>query len=164
MYKRQGHGPFTCRLGDELVDMAIDAAGEDGIAVHYNFPKDGAPEFVQTFAQWMEDELGITPNDELRVAMYAHAANGGIRIDAHAKTSVPGLFADVYKRQGQGRCRGCRGSRGSRGNCGGHAGPRSRTDQPGLCRPQLPREPREMCIRDSSTAMTRSFVTLANVL
>ncbi|MFR9006318.1 MAG: FAD-binding protein [Collinsella aerofaciens] len=73
--------------------MAIDAAGEDGIAVHYNFPKDDAPEFVQTFAQWMEDELGITPNDELRVAMYAHAANGGIRIDAHAKTSVPGLFA-----------------------------------------------------------------------
>ncbi|MFR3450543.1 MAG: FAD-dependent oxidoreductase [Collinsella sp.] len=90
---RSGHGPFTCRLGDELVDMAIDAAGEDGIAVHYNFPKDDAPEFVQTFAQWMEDELGITPNDELRVAMYAHAANGGIRIDAHAKTSVPGLFA-----------------------------------------------------------------------
>lgn len=90
---RSGHGPFTCRLGDELVDMAIDAAGADGIAVHYNFPKDDAPEFVQTFAQWMEDELGITPNDELRVAMYAHAANGGIRIDAHAKTSVPGLFA-----------------------------------------------------------------------
>ncbi len=52
---RSGHGPFTCRLGDELVDMAIDAAGEDGIAVHYNFPKDDAPEFVQTFAQWMED-------------------------------------------------------------------------------------------------------------
>lgn len=90
---RSGHGPFTCRLGDELVDMAIDAAGEDGITVHYNFPKDDAPEFVQTFAQWMEDELGITPNDELRVAMYAHAANGGIRIDAHARTNVPGLFA-----------------------------------------------------------------------
>lgn len=90
---RSGHGPFTCRLGDELVDMAIDAAGEDGIAVHYIFPKDDAPEFVQTFAQWMEDELGITPNDELRVAMYAHAANGGIRIDAQARTNVPGLFA-----------------------------------------------------------------------
>lgn len=90
---RSGHGPFTCRLGDELVDMTIDAAGEDGIAVHYNFPKDDAPEFVLTFAQWMEDELGITPNDELRVAMYAHAANGGIRIDAHARTNVQGLFA-----------------------------------------------------------------------
>lgn len=90
---RSGHGPFTCRLGDELVDMAIDAAGEDGIAVRYSFPTDGAPEFVRTFAKWMEDELGITPDDELRVAMYAHAANGGICIDAHAQTSVPGLFA-----------------------------------------------------------------------
>ena len=90
---RSGHGPFTCRLGDELVDMAIDAAGEDGIAVRYNFPKNGAPEFVQTFARWMEDELGITPDDELRVAIYAHAANGGIRIDTQARTNVPGLFA-----------------------------------------------------------------------
>ncbi len=29
---RSGHGPFTCRLGDELVDMAIDAAGAEGIS------------------------------------------------------------------------------------------------------------------------------------
>lgn len=90
---RSGHGPFTCRLGDETVDMAIDAAGEDGIAVRYDFPRDDAPEFVQTFAQWMEDELGITPEVEMRVSMYAHAANGGIRIDCDAQTAVPGLFA-----------------------------------------------------------------------
>ena len=56
-------------------------------------PKDDAAEFVQLSSAMDEDELGIAPNDELRVAMYAHAANGGIRIDAHAKTSVPGLFA-----------------------------------------------------------------------
>lgn len=90
---RSGHGPFTCRLGDETVDMAIDAVGEDGIAVRYDFPRDDAPEFVQTFAQWMEDELGITPEVEMRVSMYAHAANGGIRIDCDAQTAVPGLFA-----------------------------------------------------------------------
>lgn len=90
---RSGHGPFTSRLGDETVDMAIDAAGEDGIAVRYEFPPDGAPEFVQAFSQWMEDELGIAPTDELRVAMYAHAANGGVKIDASARTGVPGLFA-----------------------------------------------------------------------
>ena len=89
---RSGHGPFTCRLGDESVDMAIDAAGEDGIAVRYDFPRDDAPEFVQTFARWMENELGITPEDEMRISMYAHAANGGIRIDCDAQTAVPGLF------------------------------------------------------------------------
>lgn len=90
---RSGHGPFTSRLGDETVDMAIDAAGEDGISVRYELPSDGAPEFVRTFSQWMEDELRIAPTDELRVAMYAHAANGGIKIDASAQTDVPGLFA-----------------------------------------------------------------------
>ena len=90
---RSGHGPFTCRLGDEAIDMAIDAAGEHGIAVRFDFPRDDVPEFVQTFSQWMHDELGFEPSDELRVAMYAHAANGGIRIDEHARTGVPGLFA-----------------------------------------------------------------------
>lgn len=90
---RSGHGPFTSRLGDETVDMAIDAAGEDGIAVRYHFPEEGAPEFVQAFARWMEDELGIAPDDELRIAMYAHAANGGIMIDGRARTGVPGLLA-----------------------------------------------------------------------
>lgn len=90
---RSGHGPFTCRLGDEAVDMAIDAAGASGIAVRYDFPREDVPEFVRTFSQWMHDELGIEPTDELRVAMYAHAANGGIRIDEHARTGVPGLFA-----------------------------------------------------------------------
>lgn len=90
---RSGHGPFTCRLDDALVDMAIDAAGDEGLSVRYRFPHEGAPEFVRTFAQWMQDELGITPADNLRVAMYAHATNGGIQIDECAQTGVPGLYA-----------------------------------------------------------------------
>lgn len=90
---RSGHGPFTCRLGDELVDMAIDAAGEEGLPVRYQFPSENIPEFVQTFAQWMQDELGIAPSSEMRVAMYAHAANGGIHINRQASTGIPGLYA-----------------------------------------------------------------------
>lgn len=90
---RSGHGPFTCHLHDEAVDLAIDAAGKRGISVRFDFPKEHIPEFVRTFSKWMEDELDIDAADVPRVAMYAHAANGGIRIDEKARTDVPGLFA-----------------------------------------------------------------------
>lgn len=48
---------------------------------------------MQTFATWLQDEHGIAPTDEMRVAMYAHAANGGIKIDKTAYTGVEGLYA-----------------------------------------------------------------------
>lgn len=60
---------------------------------HYDFPREDVPEFVQTFATWLQDEHGIAPTDEMRVAMYAHAANGGIKIDKTAHTGVEGLYA-----------------------------------------------------------------------
>ena len=56
-------------------------------------PREDVPEFVQTFATWLQDEHGIAPTDEMRVAMYAHAANGGIKIDKTAYTGVKGLYA-----------------------------------------------------------------------
>lgn len=90
---RSCHGPFTSRLGDELVDLAIDAAGPAGLAIRYDFPKHDIPEFVQTFSSWLEEEHGISPHDEMRIAMYAHASNGGIQIDVNAWTGLDGLYA-----------------------------------------------------------------------
>ena len=46
---------------------------------------------MQTFATWLQDEHSIAPSDEMRVAMYAHAANGGIKIDKAAHTGVESL-------------------------------------------------------------------------
>lgn len=92
--QRSGHGPFTARLEDRLVDLAIDEAGPRGLRARYDFPpREKRDEFVQEFAAWLEGEHGISPDDEFRIAMYAHASNGGIRIDAGARTGVPGLFA-----------------------------------------------------------------------
>ena len=90
---RSSHGPFTSRLGDHAVDLAIAAAGDEGLAIRYRFPTRNVPEFVQTFAHWMEHEHGIAPDAQLRIAMYAHASNGGIRIDEAAWTGVEGLYA-----------------------------------------------------------------------
>ena len=90
---RSGYGPFTSRLPSRAVDLAIDAAGEEGLPLSYRFPEHNAPEFVEEFCRWLETEHGIRPNDELRIAMYAHASNGGIAIDAHGSTGIPGLLA-----------------------------------------------------------------------
>ena len=91
--RRSGYGPFTSRLASRAIDLAIDQAGDEGLALHYDFPREDVPEFVQTFATWLQDEHGIAPTDEMRVAMYAHAANGGIKIDKTAYTGVEGLYA-----------------------------------------------------------------------
>ena len=91
--QRSGYGPFTSRLASRAIDLAIDQAGAEGLALHYDFPREDVPEFVQTFATWLQEEHGIAPTDEMRVAMYAHAANGGIKIDKTACTGVEGLYA-----------------------------------------------------------------------
>lgn len=91
--QRSGYGPFTSRLASRAIDLAIDQAGAEGLALHYDFPRENVPEFVQTFATWLQEEHGIAPSDEMRVAMYAHAANGGIKIDKTAYTGVEGLYA-----------------------------------------------------------------------
>lgn len=91
--QRSGYGPFTSRLASRAIDLAIDQAGAEGLALHYDFPRENVPEFVQTFATWLQNEHGIAPSDEMRVAMYAHAANGGIKIDKTAYTGVEGLYA-----------------------------------------------------------------------
>lgn len=91
--QRSGYGPFTSRLASSAIDLAVDQAGAEGLALHYDFPRKEVPEFVQTFANWLQDEHGIAPSDEMRVAMYAHAANGGIKIDKTAYTGAEGLYA-----------------------------------------------------------------------
>ncbi len=90
---RSGHGPFTSRLASRAVDIAIDRAGEAGWKMSYRLPKTDVPEFVETFAAWLERERGVARDAPLSLAMYAHASNGGIRIDANGWTGVDGLFA-----------------------------------------------------------------------
>ena len=90
--ERGGHGPFTASLPDRAVDFAIAAAGPRGAAVTYDLPET-LPEFMQTYFDWFEGAFGRRPDAGLRIAPYAHASNGGILVDEHGATGVPGLFA-----------------------------------------------------------------------
>lgn len=89
---RSYYGPFTCRLIGNRIDVAIGKAGEEGLGVRLNVDRD-LPEFVTVFYDWLRKDFGLLPDEPVRIAHYAHAANGGIAIDSSGMTSVPGLFA-----------------------------------------------------------------------
>lgn len=92
---RSGHGPFTTERISREVDFAMARAGQAGLRVRYNplTPNADLPEFVRVYFSWLKDHTGITPNDEMHIVPYAHAANGGIAIDAHGFTGVASLYA-----------------------------------------------------------------------
>ena len=91
--QRAEHGPFTASRPDREVDFAIARSGADGARVSYEMPAE-LPEFMQTYANWLEETYGIGPDDDLCVAHYAHASNGGILVDSRAQVvGVEGLFA-----------------------------------------------------------------------
>lgn len=91
---RSAYGPFTCRLESCAIDFAIHNAGGNGLALvpHFNDAQK-LPEFVQTYQTWLKNSAGVSAETPLRIAMYAHASNGGIVIDARAATTMPGIFA-----------------------------------------------------------------------
>ncbi len=91
---RSGYGPFTSRLDSCAIDFAIHRAGKEGLVFTPHFGnEDELPEFVRTYQTWLETVAGVTAETPLRVAMYAHANNGGLVIDQHGCTTVSGIFA-----------------------------------------------------------------------
>ena len=93
--QRATHGPFTSAFADRDVDLAIlRHQQEGGVRVQYR-PELSAhmPEFVRTYFDWLAKEKGLKANDSVQIGLFAHASNGGIRIDARGYTGVPGLYA-----------------------------------------------------------------------
>lgn len=94
---RSTHGPFTARLPSGQVDAAIFAAflsDSRGVTAEY-LPqmRDDPPEFLQTYFTWLEQDKGVDWRQPVQLGMFAHAANGGVRIRPDGSTGVPGLFA-----------------------------------------------------------------------
>lgn len=89
--QRGTYGPFTSRLLSRAVDALF---AEKPVIVRYDAQiESGMPEFIQTYFRWLEQEKGVTPRQKLAVSSFAHASNGGIRIDGEGFTGVPGLYA-----------------------------------------------------------------------
>ncbi len=55
--------------------------------------RENPPEFIRTYFDWLREEKHLTPDDPIQLGIFAHAANGGIRIGGDGSAGVPGLFA-----------------------------------------------------------------------
>ncbi|MDD2459176.1 MAG: FAD-binding protein [Eubacteriales bacterium] len=95
--ERAGYGPFTSRLKSRLVDLALfkaQQADPGGVTVAYAREMiEHPPELIRTYFEWMAKAKHLTMSEPAKIGLFAHAANGGIRIDTTAATRVPGLFA-----------------------------------------------------------------------
>ena len=91
--QRSGHGPFTSRLPDRAVDLAIHSTGK-GVTVRYSPSlRQDPPEFVKTYFDWLRRAKGLSMEDPITMDLFSHAANGGVAIRTDGSTQVPGLFA-----------------------------------------------------------------------
>lgn len=97
MEVRSTHGPFTTRLISAPVDIRLFSEflnNPEGVAVSYKQTlKQEQPEFIRTYFEWLKKEKHLTIDDPIRLGIFAHASNGGIKIDSHGRTGVPGLYA-----------------------------------------------------------------------
>ncbi|HAT4106407.1 FAD-dependent oxidoreductase [Clostridium perfringens] len=95
--KRSTYGPFTSRLDSKDIDYAIFKEfmqNKNGVTVRYKDSlKNNMPEFIEVYFKWLKENKHLTPDDEINIGIFFHAANGGISINKWAETKVEGLFA-----------------------------------------------------------------------
>ena len=73
VHDRQGHFPFSCRDASHHIDIAVAKEHQQGRRVAW-----GGGDGIQ---------------DRGEVAHFAHAFNGGVKINERAESTIPGLFA-----------------------------------------------------------------------
>lgn len=96
---RSGHGPFTNRDISRYFDIAmmsevLRTGDESGFQLVYD-PKlyEDANPYMTNYARFTEENHVNLIRDKILVAPFGHAANGGILIDEHCRTNLPGLYA-----------------------------------------------------------------------
>ncbi|MEA4899222.1 MAG: FAD-binding protein [Christensenellaceae bacterium] len=98
--ERATHGPFTSRGISKWFDIAmmeeiLQAGADRGFRLRY------APEirevrftFLTDYVRWLSERRGVDiVEDDIRIAPFYHAANGGVWIDGDCQTAVKGLLA-----------------------------------------------------------------------
>lgn len=95
---RSLHGPFSSETISRYLDLSVHEEITEnnlsGVPMTYNLEKLKAPaEFVKTYFRWLKEEKHVSMEEEILIAPFMHASNGGLYISEEAKTHVPGLFA-----------------------------------------------------------------------
>lgn len=95
---RSLHGPFSSETISRYLDLSVHEEITEnslsGVPMTYNLEKLKDPaEFVKTYFRWLKEEKHVSMEEEILIAPFMHASNGGLYITEEAKTHVPGLFA-----------------------------------------------------------------------
>lgn len=96
---RSTHGPFTNSLPSKYFDIAMmkeifKTKSEDGFELIYDseiYKNDS--DFYTIYLNWLEDRGINLIRDKMKIAPFAHASNGGVKIDGYGRTGIPGLYA-----------------------------------------------------------------------
>lgn len=92
--QRATYGPFTSRMPSREIDFLIARHNKEAIQVVYSKElHDDMPEFIRTYFDWLKEKRHLTTDSEIRISMFAHAANGGIKINEDGATELLGLYA-----------------------------------------------------------------------
>jgi L-aspartate oxidase len=95
---RSLHGPFSSETISRYLDLSVHEEITEnsisGVPMTYDLEKLKDPaEFVKTYFRWLKEEKHVGMEEEILIAPFMHASNGGLYITEKAKTHVPGLFA-----------------------------------------------------------------------
>lgn len=96
---RSTHGPFTHSLESKYFDIAmmrniIASHNEKGFKLLFaDELYENKEEFYTVYLDWLKEKNVHLVNDEVKIAPFAHASNGGVFIDTFGSTGVDGLYA-----------------------------------------------------------------------
>lgn len=95
---RSTHGPFTHSLASRYFDIAMmkritETGNEEGFRLLFD-PAiyENSEEFYTVYLNWLKERNVDLARDEIRIAPFAHASNGGVFIDPNGRTGVDGLY------------------------------------------------------------------------
>ena len=96
---RSTHGPFTNSLSSKYFDIAmmkeiLRTKSEAGFELIYDLAiYDDKSDFYTIYLDWLKERGVDLLKDRVKIAPFAHAANGGVKVDTYGRTEVPGLYA-----------------------------------------------------------------------
>lgn len=94
--ERSTYGPFTNRLKSNIIDKKIfEYYKKDNDSVYFEYPKNIEnidDTLIYNYFKWLK-ESNKNIKDKIHIAPFAHACNGGLKIDENASTTVNGIFA-----------------------------------------------------------------------
>lgn len=96
---RSTHGPFTNSLSSKHFDIAMmkeimRTKSEAGFQLIYDKEiYEDKGDFYTIYLDWLKERGIDLISDKVKIAPFAHASNGGVKVDSFGRTGVLGLYA-----------------------------------------------------------------------